>query len=120
MPIADRFIHTLAIVIPTEDGEDDYGQPEAGEPLVEETVGLIQPKSAREVAAVSQAGAALSDHVIFLAPRDLPGAAYVRFEPDDGDRYQIVGVRRFAFGRNPHLEVDAKRVVSEPLEVAAS
>lgn len=118
MPISDRLIHDLAIVTPTDDvGEetDEYGQPVAGEPTTVLVSGLIQPKSTREVAQISQGGPALSDHTIFLLPQALSTLAYIRYEPDDGDRYQVVGVRYFNFGRSPHLEVDAKRVLSPAL-----
>jgi len=121
MPFADRLIHDLAIVTPTENvmGDvDDYGQPIVGEPDVVLVSGLIQPRSgrnAREVPLVSQAGAELSDHVVFLERRDLTTASYIRFEPNDGDRYEIVGIRDYNFGRSAHLEVDCKRVRSEAL-----
>lgn len=118
MSFAARLIHSLAIVTPTDDvGEDTdiYGHPVAGIPTTVLTRGLIQPKSTREVAQISQGGPALSDHTIFLLPQALSTLAYIRYQPDDGDRYQVVGVRYFNFGRSPHLEVDAKRVVSPAL-----
>lgn len=119
MSYSARLIHALAIVTPTDDVStttDDYGQPVEGEPTVTEVRGLIQPKSAREIALISQAGAQLSDHRVFLLP-DAPveNASYIRYEPDDGDRYEITGIRYFNFGRTPHLEIDARRVRSEAL-----
>jgi hypothetical protein len=116
--MANRLIHSLAIVTPTRDvsGEDDeYGHPVPGEPDIDLVAGLVQPKSVREVALTSQAGAEIGDYTIFLARRELAGAAYIRFEPDDGDRYEITGVRDFNFGRLAHLEVDARRIRSEVL-----
>lgn len=118
MSFGDRLIHTLAIVTATSDsGEesDDYGHPLPGEPTILEVAGLIQPKTAREVALTSQGGAEVGAYTIFLNRQDLAGVAYIRFEPDDGDRYEITGVRDFNFGRAPHLEVDARRVRSEAL-----
>lgn len=118
MPIADRLIHRLAIVTPTRDvseNTDEYGQPLPGEPETVLVRGLVQPKSAREVALTSQAGAEVADHVIFLARQELSPAAYIRFDPDDGDRYEITGIRDFHFGTDPHLEVDCRRVVSPAL-----
>jgi len=118
MPIADRLVHSLVIVTPTADVAgyvDEYGQPVAGIPTSVSVAGLIQPKTAREIALANQAGAELADHVIFLAPRALSTAAYIRFATDDGDRYQITGIRYFDFGNDPHLEVDARRVVSAAL-----
>lgn len=120
MPISDRFVHSLAIVTPTTDGTlDDYGQPVADDPVVTLVAGLVQPKSAREIAQTNQAGAQLADHTIFLAYQTLPGAAYIRFEPDDGDRYEVSGVRQYNFGRDPHLEVDCRRIVSASLAVGS-
>lgn len=116
MPIADRFIHALAIVTPTTDGTlDDYGQPVAGEPIVELVSGLVQPRKVTEVMLASQAGAEIGDHVIFLAERTLGSESWIRFNPDDGDRYDIKGVRHFEYGRDAHLEVDCRRVVSTAL-----
>ena len=122
MPFADRLIHDLAIVTPTENvmGDvDDYGQPIAGVPEVVLVSGLIQPRggrNAREVPLISQAGAELSDHVVFLERRDLTTASYIRREPNDGDRFEIVGIRDYNYGRSaPHLEVDCKRIRSEAL-----
>jgi len=121
MPIGDRLVHSLAIVTPSTDGTlDEYGQPVAGVPVTVTVSGLIQPKRASEVAQTNQAGAIVADHVVFLEPRTLAGAAYIRFEPTDGDRYEIVGVRGFDFGRDPHLEVDCKRIVSETLAAEVS
>lgn len=121
MPFATRLIHDLAIVTPTHEvsGDlDDYGQPIAGEPDVDLVSGLVQPATARrnrEVALTSQAGALVADYVVFLQRRDLSNAAYIRFHPDNGDRYEIVGIRDYNFGRSPHLEVDCRRVTSEAL-----
>ena len=119
MSFRARLIHDLAIVTPTvgvEDDVDEYGQPVEGEPDVDFVSGLIQPKSTREVALISQAGAALSDHTIFLAlTATVETRSYVRFEPDTGERFEVTGIRTFDFGRSPHLEVDARRIVSEAL-----
>lgn len=118
MPIADRLIHSLTIVTPsTTGGVDEYGQPVAGDPTTVDVAGLIQPKTAREIALVSQAGAQVSDHTVFLQPQTLSNAAYIRYATDDGDRYEIVGIRYFNFGQDPHLEVDCRRVRSEALLV---
>jgi hypothetical protein len=120
MPISDRLIHSLAIVTPTDDvgtATDEYGQPIPGEPTVTNVSGLIQPKSAREIALISQAGAQVSDHTVFLL-RSAPveNASYIRFATDDGDRYEVTGIRDFAYGMvSDHLEVDCRRVHSEVL-----
>lgn len=116
MPIGDRLIHTLALVTPTDSGaEDEYGQPVAGDPVTVTLAGLVQPKTAREMALASEAGAQVADHVIFLARRDIDPGAWIRFDPDNGDRYEITGIRDFDFGRDPHLEIDARRLTGGDL-----
>lgn len=112
-------VHSLAIVTPTAaaDGSvDDYGQPVPGQPVVALVQGLVQPLGVREAAAASQAGPAVYDHRIFLPLMTDPvNGAFIRFHPDDGQRYEIVGTERFDFGLRPHLEVRARRVVSTEL-----
>lgn len=119
MPIGDRLIHSLTIVTPTDDvgtATDEYGQPIEGIPTTLNVSGLIQPKSAREIALISQAGAQVSDHIVFLPTGTaIKSASYVRYATDDGDRYEVTGIRDFNFGQDPHLEVDCRRVHSEVL-----
>jgi len=88
---------------------DDYGQP-TDETPVETTgiVGLVQPRSAREMDDHRSAGAEVADHVIFL-PIGTDVDSTDAFEKD-GERYEVLGVRRFDFGGLAHLEVDARRV----------
>lgn len=112
MSFAARLIHKLAVVTPTPGPADESGHSTEGTPVVEEVNGLVQPRRATEVALLSQAGAPLSDHIVFLAPRALSQSAYIRFNPDDGRRYEIVGIRSFEFGKSPHLEVDSRLVGS--------
>lgn len=115
MSFAGLLVHPLAIVTPTvpdPDDVDEYGQPVAGTPNVVTVQGMVQPKSAREIAQTNQAGAEYSDHTIFLLPRHIAAAAYIRDEPDAGRRFDIVGIRSFEFGSAPHLEVDCRLVGS--------
>lgn len=124
MAFASLLAHRLAIVTPVVFGDptdaddlDTYGQPQADAPTVSLVRGLVQPKSAREMAMTTQAGTEVSDHTIFLLPRQLSGAAYIA-DADDlgvlagGRRFHITGVRSFEFGRSPHLEVDCRLVGS--------
>ena len=117
MAFADLLRHPLAIVrtpmLTDEEDLDEMGHPTAGTTVVTEVRGLVQPKSAREVALISQAGAGLSDHTIYLLPTDLTGADYIRHVPDDGRRYDVTGVRDAA-GQAHHLEVDARLVTGTP------
>lgn len=113
MTFAALLVHPLAVVTPTtpdDEDVDDYGQPVAGTPAVVTVRGMVQPRTAREAALVSQGGAPFGDHTIFLPPMRLSSAAYIRDDPDSGRRFEIVGVRSFEFGTQPHLEVDAKLV----------
>lgn len=118
MSFSSRLIHSLAIVTPSDTGEDAFGQ---GDGLGSVTVlvpGLVQPRSAREMALINEGGPGVSDHVIFLLPQELSQAAYIRFDPDDGRRYEVHGIRSFEYGGSPHLEVDA-RLVGQPETVGA-
>lgn len=115
MSFAGLLVHPLAIVTPaaaTPTSDDEYGQPVAGTPDVDLVNGMVQPKTAREIAQVNQAGAEFSDHTIFLLPRHIANAAYIRDQPDAGRRFDIIGIRSFEFGSVPHLEVDVKLVGS--------
>ena len=108
-------VHSLAIVRTNRSDavadRDEYGQPTTTTTSVTTTRGLVQPKSAREVALISQAGDVVSDHTIFLPPVDVIGADYLRFDPDDGRRYEVTGVRDAA-GIGHHLEVDARLITA--------
>ena len=93
MPLAQRLVHSLAIVTPTDSGTtDERNQPIEGEPRVELARGFLWPMNAREVAQANEAGVELANHAIVFALRDISPAAYIRFEPDDGVRYQVQGV----------------------------
>jgi hypothetical protein len=115
---AALLVHPLAIVEPVyQVTDDDYGQPERDDPAVSLVRGMVQPKTAREIALTSQAGAELSDHVIFLQPRRIAAGAWIADADADGvlaggRRFDITGVRSIEFGSAPHLEVDARLVGS--------
>lgn len=111
MSFAARLIHELTLVrAPYQDDpmtNDEYNQPVVV-PASSTVRGLVQPRPAsREQADTRSAGSEVADHVIFLAPMDLNAADH--FVRGD-ERFEIVGIRRFEFGRSPHLEVDARRV----------
>jgi hypothetical protein len=110
---AGLLTHPLAIVTPTAPDPnvtDEWGHVVPGADIVERVNGLVQPKTAREIDLSTQNGAELSTHTIFLLPRQVSGAAYIRDEPDSGRRFDITGVRSFEYGSQPHLEVDCKLV----------
>lgn len=123
MSFAARLIHRLAVVAPvTGDPEDeadldDYGHAEALPASVVLVRGLVQPRTSQEVETVSQGGPEIGDHVIYLTPRQIPPGAWIRDADESGiiptgRRFDVIGVRDFAFGRSPHLEVDVRLVGS--------
>lgn len=118
MSFAALLIHPLAIVEPVyEVTDDEYGQPSPDDPSVSLVQGMVQPKTAREMALTSQAGAELSDHVIFLLPRRIAAGAWIADADADGvlaggRRFDVTGIRSIEFGSVPHLEVDARLVGS--------
>jgi hypothetical protein len=69
-----RLMHTLVIERATSGAEDDYGHPARTYATLATVNGLVQPKSYREVALQSQAGAVVSSHTAFLRPTDLQEA----------------------------------------------
>ena len=97
-------IHTLAVERATPGADDEYGQPARTYATLATFRGRIEPKSAREVAQLSGAGAVVSDHTLRTRPRDLRASDRIRFEPDDGRRFEITGIR--LIGARHHLTID--------------
>ncbi|HEY5275075.1 MAG TPA: head-tail adaptor protein [Coriobacteriia bacterium] len=99
----DRLIHQLVVMRMAATGStDDYGQPIMAATTVATVPGLIQPRSAREVALASQAGAAIGTHVGYMRP--LAGLTTRDWIEHDGQRYDIVSVPDAA-GLGHHLEL---------------
>lgn len=99
---------------------DEYNQPTTSTSTTTGVPASIQPRSARELASLAQAGAALSDHRIYMRPRDISTADVIVHvasacplvtDLPDG-RYEVVGVPSAA-GEGHHLEIAAK-LVSAP------
>lgn len=111
MSYAQRLIHELTHVRTARDETalDEYGQPTAGVSTSTAVRGLVQPRSVREIVDSRNAGAEIGDHVIFLPLMDVHSGDHFEWQ---GDSYQVKGVRRFEFGRSPHLEVDTVKVES--------
>jgi head-tail adaptor len=128
MPISRFLTHrvsvTRRVALRDELGDpllDGYGQPVVRtDTIASDVPASIQPRSAREQALTSQAGAAISDHTLFLAPRDITTADAIvhdpRFCPLPVDppeaTYAVVAVPSAA-GAGHHLEV-AARLVEAP------
>lgn len=106
MSFDSRLIHTLVIERFASGTEDEYGQPSQTYSTLATVSGLVQPKSYREVALTSQAGAVVSTHTIFMRPTDLQEADRIVY---GGARYEVTGVRDAA-GIGHHYEVDARLV----------
>lgn len=109
MSFEGLLIHALAIERATSGAEDEYGQPARTYATLATFRGRIEPKSAREVAALSGAGAVISDHTLYARPRDLRESDRIRFDPADGQLFEITGIRDPA-GAGHHLTVDLTRI----------
>jgi head-tail adaptor len=106
VPIESRLTQTLVIERAAEGAENERGMAALTWATLATVKGLIYPKTAREVPQANQGGARIVTHRIYLLPTDLTAADRIRLEPDDGDRYQLTGVRN-AGNRGHHLECDA-------------
>lgn len=101
--------HTLVVKRLAATGTfDDYGQPATAETTVATVAGRIAPKSVREVALLSQAGAVVSTHTGYIRP--LPGLDTGCWIESGGVRYDIVGMPDAA-GQGHHLELELVAVV---------
>lgn len=120
------FVHTLTIERPfgVDTGTpgidvDDYGQPVSEYDTAFASIrGLIQPKTAREMALVAQGGPEIGDHTIYMLRRDITTNDRILDTTPGGTgaRYEILGIRDHNYGSLAHLAVDAKRVTSTDLE----
>lgn len=103
MSFDSRLLHSLVIRRNAATGAtDDYGQPVMAPVTVATVPGLIQPRSAREVALASQAGAAIGSHVGYLRP--LAGLTTRDWIEMGGLRFDIVSVSDAA-GLGHHIEL---------------
>lgn len=101
--------HTLVVKRNAATGTvDEYGQPVTVETTVATVAGRIEPKSAREVALLSQAGAVVSTHTGFLRP--VAGLDTGCWIESGGVRYDITGMPDAA-GAVHHLELALVAVV---------
>jgi hypothetical protein len=92
---------------------DGYYQPVFAESTLATVKGLIQPRTAREVALLNQAGAVVSDMIGYIDP--LPGlttACWIELAApaDMAGRYDIVSMSDAA-GLGHHLELGLQAVV---------
>ncbi len=110
MSFDSRMIHTLIVERPTDGTVDDYNQPATAYATLAEVPGLIQPKKAREVAQLNQAGVVVSTYTAYLRPTEIQPSDRVRIASGlMAGTYEIDGVRDAA-GIGHHLEVDCRLV----------
>lgn len=122
MAIGDRLRHTLTIQRATDGELDEDRQPVRTWADLATVRGHVSPKSVREVALLTDAGAVIADHTAFLLPTDVREADRILHDasacpvapvdyPDS--TYHVRGVRDGA-GVGHHLEVDVSRVEGLP------
>ncbi len=119
MTITGRMIHTLAVERATAGAVDDYGQPTLTWASIGNVPGFVVTKTAREVALLSQGGAAVSTLTIGLPigtdvkPADRlhhdPAACTVAVNDLADVRYQLSAVRD-ASGAGIYTRCDAEEV----------
>ena len=100
------FPHTLTIQRSTDGAADDRGVALQTWADLADVPGWVQPKGARELAQLSQAGPVTSTTTIYLWPCDVTEADRLVYS---GDTYQISGIRDEA-GMGHHLKLDARLV----------
>lgn len=109
MSFDSRLVHSLVIEREAAGTVDEYNQPTQTWSTLSEVPGLLQPKTAREVAQLNQAGAVVSTHTIYMRPTEVQPADRIRVVVGPPGTYQIDGVRDAA-GLGHHLEIDARMV----------
>lgn len=108
MAIQSRYLHSLVVkrMVPT-GSLDGYGQPVSTEATVATVPGLVQPRSARELALASQAGVVVGEHAGYLDPLAALGTdCWIEVA---GVRYDVVAIYD-AGGVGHHLELGLQRV----------
>ncbi len=96
---------------------DEYNQPiRAYASVTEEVRCAIQPLGGREVPLVTDGGAVIYDHIIFMRPTDLTEADRIH-RTDTGEVFEIV-TQGDGGGRGQHIEIKARLVTSRQTTVA--
>ncbi|HEY8819054.1 MAG TPA: head-tail adaptor protein [Candidatus Limnocylindrales bacterium] len=108
--VVERSASVMVAGTPPTPQLDDLGQTIDAWTTLATVPGLIQPKTATEVAIQSQGGAEMTDTVVYLSPMDITAADRIHRAADtSGPFYEVTGVRD-AGGHGHHLEVDARLV----------
>jgi hypothetical protein len=126
MGISRFLTHRVSIVrkVAVLDGDDptydSHGQPVFVDQAVASLIpASIQPKRAREQAAINQAGVPVADHTVYLLPVDVSTADVIVHDEElcpmttdlPDATYRVTAVPSAA-GIGHHLEIDAKLVAS--------
>ena len=108
--LTEHFIHSLVVSRATAGSVDDYNTPARTWAPLGAVAGLVQPKTAREIAQLNQAGPVVSTYTILLLPIDLEEADRITVASGPmAGTYEIDGIRNVG-GFNLHLEADAHMV----------
>ncbi len=110
MSFDSRLIHTLILERPTDGTVDDYNQPTTAYATLASVPGLVQPKTADEVAQLNQSGVVVSTYTIYLRPTEIqPSDRVLVASGGMAGTYEIDGVRDEA-GLGHHLKLDCRQV----------
>lgn len=110
MSFDDRLVHSLVIERATAGAVDDYNQPTRTYATLATVPGLVQPKTAREVTQLNEAGAIVSTHTAYLRPTEIQPSDRIRIATGNmAGTYEIDGIRNAA-GIGHHLEIDCSMV----------
>ena len=105
-----RMIHTIVIERPNDGAVNEYNDITTTYVELATVKGLVQPKRAREIAQLNEAGAVASTYTIYMRPTEVQPSDRLRV--DDGamaGTYEIDSVRNAA-GLDHHFEIDARMV----------
>lgn len=108
--LTEHFIHSLVIQRATDGAVDEYNNPTRTWATLATVPGLVQPKTARELAQLNQAGPVLSTFTILLLPTDIAPADRITVAAGAmAGTYELDGIRNVG-GFNLQLEADAHMV----------
>ena len=101
-----RLPHSVTIQRSSDGSDDDRGVAVQTWATLAVTPAFVQPKSAKELAQLSQSGPVTATHTIYLYPTDITEADRIAY---DGLTYELDGIRDEA-GLSHHLRCDAHTV----------
>jgi head-tail adaptor len=134
MGFADHLDHRVVVNRPDERIDelggallDEYGQAIRSYRDVATIMAAIQPKSAREIALLSQAGAVVTDYTAYLLPGDISTHDRLFHDPTDCPMVNDLPLGWYelhttldAAGKGHHIQADATFVASDPFPLLTS